>query len=110
MLVTAIATLHAGVVEGLGDVVKEIPAGFGEDEGSVEVFQTAEVMRSHLLDLALAGLASLAATSLIGLFFSTLFDSVVPALSASFLLFLGLESADDLIDDLGLALRKSQKA
>lgn len=88
---------HAQLTEGLGDVVKELPPGFGEEEGTQEVFLTGNVMGTHVRDAALVGLASLIASALLGLLFSSLFDSVVPALSATFLLFLGLKSADVLL-------------
>lgn len=96
-IVALVALLHGQLAHGLGDVVKEVPAGFGEEEGGVEVFQTAAVMGSHLFDAVLSGLGVLGATALIGLLFSCLFDSVVPALSAGFLFFLGLKSADVLL-------------
>lgn len=96
-VVALVAVLHAQATHGLGDVVKEVPAGFGDEEGGVEVFQSAGVMSAHLWDATLSGLAVLAATALIGVLFSCIFDSVVPALSTAFLFFLGLKSADVLL-------------
>ncbi len=96
-VVLVVSLGHAHFGEGLGDVVKELPPGFGEEEGRREVFLTAGVMGSHLKDAVLVGLASLIASALLGLFFSSLCDSVVPALSGTFLLFLGLKSADVLL-------------
>lgn len=97
LLIAVVSVAHAASTADLGDVVKEGLAGFPGEEIPDEVFQTAAVMRSHLQDAILSGFFALAATALLGLFFSSLFDSVVPALSAAFLLFLGLKSADVLL-------------
>ncbi|MDJ0973972.1 MAG: ABC transporter permease [Planctomycetota bacterium] len=97
IVITLVSIGHAAMTTGLGDVVKEGIPGFPGEEIPDEVFQTASVMRDHLQECVLSGLYALAATALLGLFFSSLFDSVVPALSAAFLLFLGLKSADVLL-------------
>ena len=82
----------AGLVAGgLGDVIREGDPQFGVP---TETLHTAADMRGLVGSAALAGLASLVATSILGLFLSCLFDSVVPALSTGFLLFLGLKSAE----------------
>jgi len=86
VVVTVVAVGHAGWKEGLGDVMRE--PMFGE---APEAFQTADVMGGHLADTLLSGLAALAATALLGLFVSSLFDGVVAALCVAFLLFAGLE-------------------
>ena len=96
-LVAATAVLHAKNQQGLGDVTKEIPAGFGEENDTVEVFRTAETMRSHTIDTVVAAGISTAATGLLALFFSSLFGSVVPALSASFLALIALRMGDTLL-------------
>ncbi len=96
-VVLVVSLGHAHFTAGLGDIVKELPPGFGEEEGSQEIFLTAGVMGSHLMDAVVIGLASLIASALLGLLFSSMFDSVVPALSSTFLLFLGLKSADVLL-------------
>ncbi len=80
---------------GFPDVTQEIPAEFGGDgPGTTQVLHGAGVMGNRLLATAAASLASLVATALLGLLISCVFDSVVPALSAGFLFFLGLRSAD----------------
>lgn len=86
VVVAVVAVGHAAWKEGLGDVMRE--PMFGE---APEAFQTADVMSRHLTDTCLSGLAALAATALLGLFVSALFDGVVAALCVAFLLFAGLE-------------------
>lgn len=85
----------AGFTHGLGDVIKIVPVGFTDDER--QVFQSAALMRSHMTDAVLAASASLVASALLGLLLSSLFDSLVPALSASFLVFVGLKVGDILL-------------
>ena len=94
VVVAVVALGYAAVTEGLGDVTRENEPLFGEEAGTIETFVTADVMRAHLRDTLLSGLAALAATALLGLFVSTLFDGVVAALCVAFLLFAGLEFAD----------------
>ncbi len=93
-VVAAVALGHAAWTEGLGDVTRENEPMFGEETGTIETFQTAAVMGSHMRETLLSGLAALAATALLGLFVSALFDGVVAALCVAFLLFAGLEFAD----------------
>lgn len=94
VVVGGVALAHAAATEGLGDVTREIEPMFGETTGATETVQPAATMRSHLEDTLLCGLAALAATALLGLFVSALFDGVVAALCVAFLLFAGLEFAD----------------
>ncbi len=96
-LVALTAVLHAENVQGLGDVTKIVPAGFGEENDTVEIFQTADTMRSHFTDTIVSAGVSTAATGLIALFFSSLFGSVVPALSASFLTLIALRVGGTLL-------------
>lgn len=93
LLVVSTGVLHTSIDAGLGDVTREAVAGFGaEDE--IEVFQTADVMRGRLADTATAATASLIASAMVGLLLSCLFQSLVPALSASFLVFAALKTGD----------------
>lgn len=96
-LVYGTVLIHGHAGPGLGDVTKTLPPGFGESEGSTEVFRTADVMGAHLRATFLVGLASVATSALLGLFFSCILEGLVAALSATFLLFLGLKSADVLL-------------
>ncbi len=93
LLVALTGILHTQAGPGLGDVTREAVAGFGADE-EIEVFQTADVMWGHLRDTTLAATASLIASALVGLLLSCLFQSLVPALSASFLVFAALKTGD----------------
>lgn len=88
--------VHAAATQGLGDVVKLVPVGFGQED-ETRVFQAAAVMRDHMQDTVLAAGAGLVASALLGLLLSCLFDSLVPALSASFLVFVGLKVGDILL-------------
>jgi len=94
MVVAGVALGHAALTEGLGDVTRELEPMFGEETGTTETVQAAATMRGHLQDTLLCGLAALAATALLGLCVSALFDGVVAALCVAFLLFAGLEFAD----------------
>ena len=78
---------------GLGDVTRVAPAGFGEED-AVEIVQDAATMRGHLIDATLAATASLMASALVGLLLSCVFQGLVPALSASFLVFAALKTGD----------------
>ena len=93
LVVSLTGWIHTSATAGLGDVTREAVAGFGAEE-EIEVFQSAAVMRSHLMDMAWAATASLVASALVGLLLSCLFQSLVPALSASFLVFAGLKTGD----------------
>jgi ABC-type transport system involved in multi-copper enzyme maturation permease subunit len=93
LLVAVGAALLAGHFSGgLGDVTQTIDAAFG-GEKRVEVLHSAGEMRGFFLGSSLVAGASLTATALLGLLLSCLFDGVVPALSAGFLVFLGVKSA-----------------
>lgn len=94
IVVVVVAVGTASLKAGLGDVTRELEPMFGEETGTTELFESASVMRSHLQDAICAGLAALIATALLGLFLSTVFDGVVPALCAAFLLFACLAFAD----------------
>lgn len=100
LLLVAVAYASSGIVAwstlGLGDVVKDVPAGFG-GESKVEVFQSAAVMRSHLIDVGLVGIGSAASTAWLALAISAFFSGVVPALSLAFLLYLALRFGDLLL-------------
>lgn len=91
LVVAVVGVAHTSLDVGLGDVTREAPAGFGEDD-TIEVFETAAVMRGRLLETALASAASLAASALVGLLLSCVFHGLVPALSASFLVFAALKT------------------
>jgi len=94
LLVVALgAALLAGALSGgLSDVTQTIPAAFG-GEARVEVLRPASEMWGLLAGSAVVAGAALAATALLGLLLSCLFEGVVPALSAGFLVFLGIKSA-----------------
>lgn len=83
----------AALDQGLGDVTRMAPAGFGEED-AIEVVQEAAAMRGHLADMTDAATASLIASALVGLLLSCVFSSLVPALSASFLVFAALKTGD----------------
>ena len=93
LVVTLTGVLHTSLGPGLGDVTREAVAGFGAEE-EIEVFQTSAVMWGHLLDMTWAATASLIASALVGLLLSCIFQSLVPALSASFLVFAALKTGD----------------
>jgi hypothetical protein len=93
LLVAVGAALLGGALRGgLSDVTQTMDASFG-GEASTEVLHSAGEMAGLLAGTASVALASLVATALLGLFLSCLFDGVVPALSAGFLVFLGFKSA-----------------
>jgi len=94
VVVAVVALGHAAWTDGLGDVTRENEPLFGEETGTIDTFVEAAVMRAHMRETVLSGLAALAATALLGLFVSALFDGVVAALCVAFLLFAGLEFAD----------------
>ena len=98
LLATAMATaLVAGMLSGgLSDVVQHFEADFSGAAAADKVLHSSSEMYGHLFHSALVALASLAATALLGLFISCVFDAVIPALSAGFLLFLGFKSAGTL--------------
>jgi len=91
LVVSAIGVGHTAIDAGLGDVTRTAPAGFGEED-AIEVFETAAVMRGRLIDTALASAASLGASALVGLLLSCVFHGLVPALSASFLVFAAIKT------------------
>jgi ABC-type transport system involved in multi-copper enzyme maturation permease subunit len=93
LVVCVLATGWTAFDGGLGDVTRVAPTGFGSKD-KVEVFQHAAVMRAHLAETALAATASLVASALVGLLLSCVFQSLVPALSASFLVFAALKTGD----------------
>jgi hypothetical protein len=97
MLAAAIgAALVAGSMRGgLVDVTRTFDAGFGSAE-RVDVLHPASEMWSYLGTAAAVAAASLVATAWLGLLVSCVFDSVIPALSTGFLLFMGLKSAGTL--------------
>ncbi len=86
--------LHAALTSGLGDVTREAEPTFGEATAAVEVFQRADVMRSHLVDTLVSSFGALVATGLLGVFLSCVFQGVVSSLCVAFLLFGILEYAD----------------
>jgi hypothetical protein len=87
------AALLAGALSGgLADVTQTIDATFG-GEARTEVLRSSGEMWGLLAGSAAVAGASLVATALLGLLLSCLFDGVVPALSAGFLVFLGIKSA-----------------
>jgi hypothetical protein len=100
VLLVGVAFAASGILAatqlGLGDVVKEVPAGFGEEARS-QVFQAADVMRSHLVDVGIVAVASAIATAWLALALSSFFTGVVPALSLAFLLYLALRFGDVLL-------------
>ncbi|MDJ0522809.1 MAG: ABC transporter permease [Planctomycetota bacterium] len=91
LVVGLVGVGHTALDMGLDDVTREAPAGFGEED-TIEVFETAAVMRGRLLETALGSVASLAASALVGLLLSCVFHGLVPALSASFLVFAAIKT------------------
>jgi hypothetical protein len=95
---TAVALVAGATGRGLGDVLQEIPPEFGSTEGpTFRVQQPASEMASHLGSAVAASFASLVATGFLCLLLSSVLDSVVFALSAGFLVFLGLHLAGTLL-------------
>jgi hypothetical protein len=95
---TAVALVAGASGRGLGDVLQEIPPEFGSTEAATyRVQQPASEMASHFAGAVAASFASLVATGLVCLFLSSVLDSVVFALSAGFLVFLGLHLAGTLL-------------
>jgi hypothetical protein len=94
----AVAAGAGALGHGLGDVMQEIPPEFGSTDGATyRVQQPAGAMRAHLLAAVAASFGSLVATGLLTLLLSALLDSVVFALSAGFLVFLGLHLGGTLL-------------
>jgi ABC-2 family transporter protein len=90
---TAVALVAGANGRGLGDVLHEIPPEFGSTEAATyRVQQPASEMASHFAGAVAASFASLVTTGVVCLFLSSVLDSVVFALSAGFLLFLGLQA------------------
>jgi ABC-type transport system involved in multi-copper enzyme maturation permease subunit len=77
---------------GLGDVTQKDEFSF-DAIPKITVLRSAGEMGGFFLDSTGAALGSLIATAWVGLLISCVFDSVVPALSSGFLLFLGVKSA-----------------
>ena len=94
LLATALlVALAAGWLSGgLSDITQHNDAGFGS-EATTTLLHGASEMWNNLATTAGVALASLLATGLLGLAISCVFDAVIPALSAGFLLFLGFKSA-----------------
>jgi hypothetical protein len=90
--IAAVCVVYAWASGGFADVTQD-DAEFGGPT-RVKVIHDAAEMGGLLLSSGAAALASLVATALLGLLVSCLFDGVVPALCAGFLLFFGLRSAD----------------
>ena len=80
---------------GLGDVTQKDDLSF-DATPKITVLRTAAEMSGFVLDSTWVSLGSLVATAWIGLLISCVFDSVVPALSSGFLMFLGVKSAGTL--------------
>ncbi len=107
LIAAVLFTIVVGVVgvgfsvldAGLDDVTRKAPPGFGDTE-TLTVVTEGAVMRGRLLGTVLAYAASLAASALIGLLLSCLFHGLVPALSASFLVFAAIKAGKSF---LGLA-------
>ena len=97
LLVTALAaSLVAGWLSGgLSAVTQHFEPGFGS-EAHEETLHAAREMWGNFGASASVALASLLATAWLGLAISCVFDAVIPALSAGFLLFLGFKSAGTL--------------
>jgi hypothetical protein len=96
LAVTATGLLHAAAAHGLGDGVKVKAAGF-DTPATEKVHRTAAELGGYLKSFVLAAGGSLAASALLGLLLSCLFDTLVPALSAAFLLFVALKMGDLLL-------------
>jgi hypothetical protein len=94
---TSVATIHAAATKGLGDVTKESEPLFGEEAGTVEVFQPAATMRSHLAETVATSFGALVATAFLGVLLSCVFNHVVPSLCAAFLLYGTVKYADFLL-------------
>lgn len=92
-IVVLIGVGHAALDPGLGDVTRTAAGGFGEDD-EVQVFVTATTMWEYLQETILASAMSLVASALLGLLLSCLFGTLVPALSASFLVFAALKAGE----------------
>jgi ABC-type transport system involved in multi-copper enzyme maturation permease subunit len=91
------AAFVAGLLSGgFKDVTQKFEGGFGNPE-HVDVLQSASDLWARLGAATLVAFASLVATGLLGLLVSCLFDGVVPALCAAFLVFLGFKSAGTLL-------------
>jgi hypothetical protein len=87
----------AGLLSGgFHDVTQKFEGGFGNPE-HVDVLQSAPDMWARLGAATATALLSLVATGVLGLLVSCLFDGVVPALCAAFLVFLGFKSAGTLL-------------
>ena len=97
MLVVAVGVAWAFSKFGLGlaDVTQKDDLSFDETP-KITVLRSAAEMTGFFLDATWVSLGSLVATAWVGLFISCVFDSVVPALSSGFLLFLGVKSAGTL--------------
>lgn len=80
---------------GLGDVTQKDEFSF-DATPKITVLRSAGEMGGFFLASTSAALGSLVATAWVGLLISCVFDSVVPALSSGFLLFLGVKSAGTL--------------
>jgi hypothetical protein len=93
VVVAGVGIGHTLFDTGLDDVTREAVAGFGGDEETT-VFQTVAEMRGRILAMLAAATASLIASALVGLLLSCVFHSLVPALSASFLVFAALKTGD----------------
>ncbi len=89
--------LVAGFTRGLGDVVRDMPVGFGADP-EPQVFRSASTMRSHLIDVGLVSLGSAVSTTWLALGIGSFFSAVVPALSLAFLTYLVLRFGDLLMN------------
>ncbi len=91
LLAAGLAAVAAGLLSGgYGDVVRVDDTGIGR---GVDLLHQSGEMGGYLLQTLGAALASLVATAALGLLVSCVFDSVVPALSAAFLVVLGAKSA-----------------
>ena len=93
-LVSAGVTAHATM--GFGDVVKTLPAGFGQ-EATTEVFQSAREMGGHVRDVCVLALLGGVATGWMGLGLSACFSSTLAPLCLAFLLFVAMRFGDALL-------------
>ena len=80
---------------GLDDVTQKDELSF-DATPKITVLRSAAEMGGFFRESASVALGSLIATAWVGLLVSCVFDSVVPALSTGFLLFLGVKSAGTL--------------
>ena len=94
LVIALTGAAYAEYTLGLEDVIKKGEPAFGVPDSE---FQSAETMRSHLVDTTIASAASLIALAWLSLLFSALFSSVVPALSTAFLVFVALRFGDLLL-------------